>query len=301
MHLLLNTHYKMISVKQKLFYSTYFFKIFGLELEKFEELTSKRLKLLQYWPFLIFSIHLVVICKLTLETFWSLVCNDYNFRSDYAGILLLTSLSTSSAVGVIFTFSQRNVDKKFWRLLDELDDIILKFLDIKLNYHKENRNHILRIFILLTLILSLAASIRVTKFSSSEKFTRYYGSSFYLAVLNQLNLNKFIFYASIIKNRLAILGDNFYQIKHHDYKLRTVPHVYSILWLSLKALSTRFAYPLICQTVNVLIMIMFFGFLLANMLLLDWVNFFHVFSLAIPQTILWVICIVCHKINKMVS
>lgn len=288
----------MFSIKQKFSYSTTIFKVIGLDLEELKQSGLYRVK---FWPFIAFFMHLIAVCGSILMIFWNLLDNSYSFRSDYSGILLLISMSTSATAVVVFTFSWRKTEQKLWKLLDEIDDFIVRFLEVKIDYRKENLQHFLRILGLLTLTLSIAASLRATRFSSSEKFLRYYGSAFYFAVLNQLNLNKFIFFVSILTNRLKVLAENFCQVKEHDCKLHTLLYVYSLLWRSIGRTSSRFSYPIIIFILNSLAMIMFFGFLLANMMLQDWLNFFHVFSLAIPQVTLWIICIYCNKMSKMVK
>ena len=45
------------------------------------------------------------------------------------------------SVDLIFTLIGRKTEEKFWILLDQLDDFTVRFLDIKMNYQQENRQH----------------------------------------------------------------------------------------------------------------------------------------------------------------
>lgn len=291
----------MQKIKQELSFAVNFFKIFGYELECFEEPQSKYLKFLKYWPILSYIVHLGVVCFLSIQTIVIISGEEYmSFREEYAGIIMKITINVTGNVGLFCTFLRQKHEVKFWKSIDQLDDFILRFLSIKMDYSRENWHHLRRILFILFINYSLAIILSLD-FSSSEKYQRYFKTVVYFVFLNQLNMNKYVFYGSIINNRLKILSETFHQIKDCDYKVLVVPHVYSIIWKMLHKIENQYDWPMICMAFNTYMFSFYFGYILSLDLSKNSANYIHVISLSGPQVTLWFICYHCNKIKEIVS
>ena len=186
----------MQKIRQKLSLSLNFFKIFGYELECFEEPQSKHLKMLKYWPILSYIVHLAVVCFLSLQTIIIIFGEEYMwFREEYAGIIMKITINVTGNVGLFCTFLRQKHEVKFWKSIDQLDDFILRFLSIKMDYSRENWHHLRRILFILFINYSLAIILSLD-FSSSEKYQRYFKTVLYFVFLNKLNIS-FVFFIKL--------------------------------------------------------------------------------------------------------
>ena len=292
----------MQKVKTKLSLMVNLYKFCGLLLENFEEPKSRRLKFLKFWPFWISFVHIVIVIGLTgrLIKIFSFD-KDFRLRTDYAGILLIISQQLRSIVDITYTFLNRKDEKKFWNQLDQLDDFIVRFLGIKINYQRENWLHLRKLIFIVTINITFGVLFLVLNSSDSKKFSRYYGISSILVFVNQLNLNKFVFFTSIIYNRIKHLTENHTRIQIHDYKRKVMPHTYIIIWKLIKIVKSRFTIPLMFMTFHIYVMIVFFGYVLAQDIAVDKFNMAHIVSIISPQINIWFVCYNCYKICRIVS
>lgn len=278
------------------------YKFCGLFPENFKEPKTSNLKFLKFWPFGMIFINIII----TLVSNGSIIKfffydGVYNLRTDYAGVLLIISLQLRGNVDMVFTLLGRKSEKKFWNTVNQLDDFIVRFLGIKINYRKENWLHLRKLVFIFFASGSLGVIMSVLNYSASEKFNKYYGSSFVLVFLNQLYMNKYVFYISIIYNRLKHLTNNYTRIQIHDYKLQVLPHTYAIVWKLTKIVERRFTIPLIFMTFHIYVMLIFFGFVLAENIANGKFNIGYIVSIISPQFHIWFICFNCYRICKMVS
>lgn len=289
----------MQKTKQKLQFTVNYFKFFGYELEPFHFLALNWLKFLNYWPYTVYSIHMAVAVFLAIQTYF--IMFDISFREEFAGMSLKICLVIVGTVGLASTATQRKLESKFWQNLDQLDDFFVRFLDIKLNYRKENWQHLRRVLLNAFLNLIIGSTLSFVNFSSSEKFKQYYNTAIYFVFLNQLNVNKYVFYASIINNRMRILTENFHQISDCDYKVLTVPRIYSIIWKMSHKIEKRYNWPMMLSVINVYMMFFYFGYLLSVDISASNTNLVHFLSFLGPQITISFICYYCNKIKKIVS
>lgn len=291
----------MKKISQKLSFVVNLFKIFGYELEYFEKPQSKHLKMFKYWPILLYIVHLVVVCFLSVQTIVIIFGEEYmSFREEYAGIMLKISINVTANVGLVCTFLRRKHEVNFWKSIDQFDDFILQLLNIKLDYSKENWHHLRRILFIVTINYSIGIFLSLD-FSSSQKYQRYFNTVVYFAFLNQLNLNKYVFYVSIINNRLKILSENFHQIKDCDYKVFIVPRIYAIIWKMLHKIENRYDWPIMFTAFNIYMFSFYFGYILSLDLSKNSANYIHVVSIFGPQITPCFICYHCNKIKEIVS
>jgi len=291
----------MQKISQKLSFAVKFFKIFGYELEYFEEPQSKHLKIFKYWPILSYIVHLAVVCFLSIQTIVIISGEEYmSFREEYAGIILKISINITENVGLFCTFLRRKYEVKFWRSIHQLDDFINRFLSFKMDYSKENWHHLRRILFIITINYSLTLILSLD-FSSSQKYQRYFNTVVYFVILNQLNMNKYVFYASIINNRLKILSENFHQVKDCGYKVLVVQRVYSIICKMLHKVENRYDWSITFTAFTTYMYSFYFGYILSLDLSKNSANYIHAVSLFGPQVTLWFICYHCNKIKEIVS
>ena len=278
------------------------YKLCGLFLEKFEEPKSRRLKFLKFWPFCVAVVHIIIIMRLTgrlIKFFF--IDNDYSLRTDYAGILLIISLQLRGIVDVVYLILGRKSEEKFWNTLDQLDDFIVRFLGIEINYRRENWLHLRKLIFIVIVNMVVGVLMSLLYYSATDKFDRYYGSSSVLIFINQLNLNKFVFFISIVHNRINHLFKNHTRIQMHDYKRKVMPHTYIIIWKLIKIVKSRFTIPLMFMTFHIYVMIVFFGYVLAQDIAVDKFNMAHIVSIISPQINIWFVCYNCYKICRIVS
>lgn len=278
------------------------YKICGLLLEKFEEPKTRWLKFLKFWPFGIAFVHVIIMVYFTVRMIM-FFCLDqsYSLRADYAGIILISSLQLRGLIDLSYTFLHRKTEQKFWNALDQLDDFFVRFLDIKMNYKKENWLHLRKLIFVIFVNISFGVTMSVLNYTASDKFNSYYGSSSILVFMNQFYLNKFLFYISIVYNRVYYLTKNYTRIEIHDYKLKVMPHTCMITWKLIKIVKSRFTIPLIFTTFHIYVMIVFFGFVLAQDLAIDKFNVAHIISIISPQINIWFICFNSWRICRIVS
>ncbi|CAG9811268.1 unnamed protein product [Chironomus riparius] len=286
----------MQKINEKLSFLVNLFKFFGLNLENFKEPKSKYLKYLKYWPFGICFVYTCIVIAATTKMIKEFFCDgDYNIRSDYAGIIMILSLHSRGIVDLLFTLNQRRTERKFWNLVDQLDDMLEKILDIKINYRKENRSHLQRVLLILLLNCCVGVFVSTINYKSTDKFNGSYGSASYLVLTNQLNNNKFIFYVAIICNRLKLLPQHLHIIRLRIHKLKALPHIYSIIWNLSRIIEKRFAIPLIFMRLHIYMLVMFYGFILAQDTALGYFNTVHIVSIVAPQIIMWWLCYYCKR------
>jgi len=292
----------MQDISRKLSLMVNFYKFCGIFPENFNEPKSSRLKFLKFWPFGMAFVNIII----TLASNGNIIRfffydGIYNLRTDYAGLLLIISLQLRGNIDMIYTLLRRKSERKFWNTVNQLDDFIVRFLGIRINYRRENWLHLRKLVFIFLASASTGVIMSVLNYSTSEKFNRYYGSSFVLIFMNQLYMNKYVFYISIIYNRLKHLTNNYTRIQIHDYKLRVLPHAYAIVWKLTKIVKSRFTIPLIFMTFHIYVMLIFFGFVLAENIANRNFNIGYIVSIISPQFHIWFICFNCYRICKMVS
>ena len=138
-------------------------------------------------------------------------------------------------------------------------------------------------------------------FSPTDNYKRFYSSGFYFLILKQWHVHRFIFYVTVLSNRAKILSENCEEITQCEYKIRTVPRVYLILWKLSRKIDNIFGWTMLAFVVDFVVISLFFGFLLSVDLAVDSANIAHLFSLVVPQFIVWHMCVVCNRVKYYVS
>lgn len=285
---------------EKLTYSVNFLKFFGLIINKFSEPQNKRLKCLKYWPFGMIIIYSIFVTLLTLKMLILLLFDgQFSLHNDYTGIIMMIALHLRACIDLIYTILLRKTERKFWNLLDQLDDYIERFLNINMNQTSENLYHLIIMLLNIFSNICLGVTVSIINYSSNDRFNNHPTSL--LAIMNHINMAKYAFYVSILYNRLQYINQNFYKIKQDDYKLYVMSHVHSVIWKLSKHISRRFTTPLMFSIFHVLIMTMFFGFVMAQKIVTQTFTGFHVASIIMPQVTVWIICFNCQRICRNVS
>lgn len=292
----------MQKVKQKLSFVVNFFKICGLILDNFKEPHKKWLKFLKYLPISIMSvyaIHVVILTVMMVKMF--AIDDDFSIRTDYIGILLIITLHLRGLIDIVYTICGRKTEDKFWNLLDQLDDFFVRFLGIEINYRKENWLHLIEMSLMFIVCMTLGGFMSALNYTLTEKFNSHYGLAGFLTMMNLINIMKYIFYVSILHYRLKLVTKNFEEVRLCSCKLLTLPHVYSIAWKLSKILDKRFTIPLIFMTLHLFMTITFFGYVVAQSVVLDMFNEFYIASIVVPQVPIWIMCFYCQRISIDVS
>lgn len=287
-------------MSEKFSFCVNFLKFFGLFLDNFKEPSKKCLKYLKYWPFFAIFIYGIFVLALTLKMLGLLIFNgQFNLHDDYTGIILMVAVHFRALTDLIYTIFRRKSEKKFWNLLNQLDDFIERFLGIKIDQKHENLLFFCGMMLNIVLNIGIGVTLSVFNYSLDDRFVHH--RTALLSFITHINMAKFGLYVSILHNRLQLITQNFYNIQLEAYKLHAVPQVYSIIWKLSKILSHRFAVPLMFMTLHVLIITMFFGFLMAQSISSATFTGSRVVSIVMPQVTIWIVCYNCQRINKIVS
>lgn len=292
----------MQQVKEKLTFGVNFLKFFGSIPESFKEPRNKRLKFLKYWPFgmiIAYTVYFTIITLKMIKMF--IIDGDFNIRTDYVGIFLIITLHLRGFIDIVYTILLRKTEDKIWNLLDQLDDFMVRFLGIDMKYQKENWLHLIEIATIFIVCMTLGRTMGIVNYSLTEKFNSHYGIATFITTINLVNVIKYVFYVSILHCRLNQLTKSLDEVKLHDYKLRTLPHVYSIIWKLSKILEKRFTIPLIITIFYFFMAIIFFGYVVAQSVLLNIFSELYIASSIMPQVTIWILSFYCHRISKIVS
>jgi len=289
----------MQKINKKLSLPIIFFKIAGIDLEKIQ---LKRLQILQYFPYFAYSFQVITTVILSTWIIYSLINDaELTMKKNSAGILVLISLSISAVNSLFFTLKNRQMKRKFWNLVDQLDDFILRFLGIKIDYERENWFHLRKIFINIAINMGNSIVIRNVIFSNSQNFNRYLPRVIYFIFVNQLVTNKFIFYVSILYSRFKIITENLNQIRSYDYKVYTLQRAHFIIWKLSKKIEKMFGWTMVLIIINVYTIAMFYTFLSANDLSVNNFRFMHMYTEFAPLINIGILCYNCERFRRTVS
>lgn len=196
----------MLNVKEELSYLINFFKIFGLFLENFKKPTIKCLKFLKFWPMEVYVIHIVTVFGMTIQEIynWTQIIEKI-FWEKYPGIFMKSWTCMTGSLNVFLIFVNRRHELKFWELISQLDDFIVRFLGIEYNQRRENWQHIGRTLFCILLAFLIGTILSEAGFSTTDNYERFYSSSFYFLLLKQWNVHRYIFYVTVLSNRIKIL------------------------------------------------------------------------------------------------
>lgn len=289
----------MQKISQKLSFSTNFFKVFGVDLKSFQ---LSRLRCLKLFPYCAYTCHVLATSVLIIWIISSLITDvNLTIRNNFAGIFVLVSLSISAVASLTFTFQNRQKERKFWNLVDQLDDFIVRFLDIKIDYKKENWLHLRKIFLIIAINFGNSIVIRGVKFSHSLNFNRYMPRVIYFIFVNQLVTNKFLFYVSILYNRFQLITENLNEISSCDYKVITLQHVHFIIWKLSKKIEKIYGCAIVLIMINVYTVMIFYTFLCANDMGVDNFQFLHAYAQFAPLINVGIFCYNCGRFQRIVS
>lgn len=292
----------MLTIKDELSYLNNFFKIFGLYLGDIKSSTSKCNKLLNFWPYGVFIIHILKMSQMIIIEIYNWTqMTEKIFWERYPGIIMKNSACVAGFLSIIMIYTNQKHEQKFWELINHLDDFLVRFLDIRINHKKENREHIGRTILFIFVAFSVGTILSEAGFSPTDNYRRFYSSAFYFLILKQLHVHRYIFYVTVLSNRIKILSENCDKITQSDYKLRTVPRVYLILWKLTQKIEKIFGWTMVAIASEFVVISLFFGFLLSVDLAVNSANIAHIFSLVVPQFIIWHMCFVCNRVKCYVS
>ena len=280
----------MHEIKPKVSLSLQLFKFLGIYFEKYEIKSLKYQKILNCWPIWMYFVHLIFLTPLIFITSFAIFTGYMEFKESFLSILSLVVHMTSGTVCVVFTFLHRNKIKNLWNLINQLDDCIVRFLKINIDYKRENRQQLITILATLALNIVLGLIIKSFKFTLSKDFEMISTMGLYYVMINQLNGHKYIYFVTIILNRLEIIIKNYNQIKDDGYKLKALMQVYSILWKLSEKVGKIFDFQMVLNIMSYYSNFMFFGRLLAIDLANDYFNAFHIIAMFAPHLFVGFYC-----------
>lgn len=287
----------MNSVKQKLTVAFNCCKFLGADLENFKFSSIKVVKIL---PKILFLIHIGILLDLTVKSFGSLVDNS-DTQQTFTELIAKVQLNFTASVCLIFIYKQRKIEENYWNLMDQLDDLIVNFLGINMNYQQESWLLLLRIIIITILNLPNVIMLRMLKFSTSQYFNNNYNRSFYFVFVRQTITCKFMLYVTVVYNRMKIIAENLHQIHNSDHNLLVLSRLHAILWKLTRKIDKIFGFSMILSVISVYSVIMFLTFLLSNDMAHGNFKILHIFSLLVPMTTIGLICYHCERFMWIVS
>lgn len=220
---------------------------------------------------------------------------------NFCMIISLLVHIVSGIISITFTIYHRKNIQNLWNLINQLDDYIVRFLEIDLNYKRENMLHLTKILLLITANTVLGAIMSRSNFTSSVDFQRFSTVGKYFVILNQCNSHKCIFFLAIISNRLKVIVENFNEIKQNDHKIVALMQIYSILWKLSRKIAKVFYIPMILNLMCFHVNFIFFGHLLAIDVEKKIFNFVHFVTLFGPYLFIGFYCNHGELFQKIVS
>lgn len=288
-------------IKSKLSYTLNFLKIFGVYLEKYELKATKVEKFIEYWSIVALFFHVILISVSSFIVCYSLIFGSLCISKNFVIIINLIVHISSGIIFVIFTIYYREKVRHLWKLIDQLDDYILRFLKLDINYKHENLLSLGSIVALISIIFMFSIAISQSNFTATANYHKVFKIRFYFIILNHLNSHKCIFFLAILCNRLKIIAEKFDEIRQNDDKLVALMQVYSIMWQMSRKIEKYF-YPLmimhlICFYAN----FCFAAQIIAIDIEKNFLNATHLIPLFGPQILLGYYCICGEKLEKIVS
>lgn len=234
-------------VKEKLSAALNFFKVFGMYYEPFgipSSRCSRYYRFLRFWPIGLFYFHAVFAVILVIHSSYVMI-GTIELRTSYTTAVVTIVLECSAVTIVTYTYIHRKTLDKIWTLINQIDDFMVRYIEIPMDYKAENRQHLKRPCIHFG--CNLVLSIFISKFNieSANDFNKYYMGVVFFALLNHLSCNKYIYFVSILHTRQRLLAEYFHKIKNCDHKLLSLMRVYSIMWKVARKLEKCFNWPLI--------------------------------------------------------
>jgi len=202
---------------------------------------------------------------------------------------------------VFLIFVNRRHELKFWGIISQLDDFIMRFLGIEYNHRRENWQHIGRTLFCILLAFLIGTILSEAGFSTTDNYERFCSSSFYFLLLKQWHVYRYIFYVTVLSNRIKILIENYEEIAQCNYKLHTVHRVYMIICKLSQKIDQIFGWQMLAIVIDFVVISLFIGFLLSVDLAVDSANIAHLFSLVVSQLIIWYMCIICNRLKNYVG
>lgn len=266
----------MSKVRRNLPFVLNLFKMFGLYFEAFHiNSTSKLMRILKFWPDMMYFVNIFCIFVSISYTVYIMVLSNIDIKIYYSSAILLIFHTISVTMGICSTFKYRNKFRKFWILSDQVDNLIENFLAIKIDYKSENRAHLKKIIYHFSWHSLFGLLLSLSNYALSQTLIRMDSSVPYFIFLNHLTVNKYVFFVTIISNRIRILADSYHQIRHVDYKILTFMRVYSLVWRLSKMIDEIFGWTVIAIVTSIASNFIFNGHLMALDLTNEFLNTGH--------------------------
>lgn len=291
----------MQKIEPKLSLALNLFKFCGIYFDKFEIGSQKFRRKFQFWPIWMFYVHLVILSPLVFFKSFSVMLGYMKIKENFMTVLTMSVHMVSGIICVLNTFLHRHKLKSWCNLIDQIDDYIVRFLNVSIDYNRENWNQLIKILVTGTVNIFLGLIASSSNFTLSKDFKLVSTMGFYYIMLNQINGHKYIYFVSIIINRMKIIIENYNLIKNDESELKTLMQIYSTLWKLSEKVGKIFNFQMILNILCYFVNFVFFGHLLAVDIAKDNFNAVHFVTLFAPHLFLGFYCYHGEQFRKIVS
>lgn len=237
-----------------------FFWLFGFHFPEFQSFNSKWEKFINNWPYFVNVFYLLVIVLCFIH--FVITSAHLEFRKNFMVIFQIWTVHiSSSSILVLNILSQKN-QKKFWRILIESDELMVKFLRIEL---KPTRIKKKTIFLVVTAILFFSG-ISHAFFNVKRDlgvYEKYSKSSKLCFNINQLLIMKFVYSIHLLRKRLKHFRENFDKIKKNDLNFLTFTRSSSKIWKMSKLIDKVYGTQMVILLTGTCCGALFSGFAMA--------------------------------------
>jgi hypothetical protein len=288
--------------KLKMTNSTYscvkYFQIFGfhfVDLKK-SKFATKKERFLAYFGYTQYFIKWIIFTGFLIH--YLLTSQTLIFRENYLKVCLIWWFYPYGIMTLVLNFWYREDDWKFWKILDQTDELITKLLKVPINVKKFNkvRNCLLVGFTGFVVI----AIVRIFHGSPLIRHQPdYYTAAIkFIAISTQLSLVKFIFYVYIISNRLQLLLTCYISTEE---KILVYQRILMNLWMMSMKIEKIFGFQMILYGMSIIVSVISSGHFLFIHIFANNLHFEPIFYVLIPFVTNFLISCLCQNCMSQVS
>ena len=256
-----------------------FFQIFGhyfVDLKK-ARFGSRREKFFAYFGYAMYFIKWLILTLILIHYLFK--SKELIFRENYLKMCLIWWFYPYGITTLLLSFWYRQTDWKYWKILSQIDELMVKFLKVPINTKRFKRIKNL-LFGSFTAFVVLITLRMFRKSPLKQHRPDYYSAAIkFIAISTQLSLMKFVVYVYIITNRLQHLlnckvlsEDNFIVFQN----------ILSKLWMMSKKVEKIFGFQMIMYGISIIISVISSGHFLVIHIFTNNISFEPFFYVLIP-------------------